>query len=676
MNEPTREERVNEVIAGYLKAVEAGEKPDREALLRRHADLEPELRSFFADRDAVLGETVPPSAAAPPLGVVRYFGDYELLEEVARGGMGVVYRARQVSLNRVVALKMILAGQLASEEDVRRFRREAEAAASLDHPNIVPIHEVGEHEGQHYFSMKLVEGRSLADALAELPACPRSPRVLEDVVAILAKVARAVHHAHQRGVLHRDLKPANVLLDAEGTPLVTDFGLARRVSESSLTQTGAIVGTPSYMAPEQARGEKGITTAADVYALGAILYEALVGRPPFRGETPVDTILRVLEEEPAAPRQVDRRVDRDLETICLKCLSKSPEERYDPARELADELQRWLDGEPIKARPVGWLRARWRGLARKPYRSIEFLSEQLWASSFWCVWLLTSDRFVLSDALILLFGLWGVLIGRREIPDFIRKLHAEQGALRTSTPFSSAAEPPLRGNAVLAVIFGIIAGVPAGLFLGPQLLAALMVTRSWTGLRPPPAVPEVFVHLTVPILLFPVALGIARKISPQFPLGWSVFLGGAAICSPLGILDPHGSALFRLLAVFASVTVGWYGLEVLALLPLWGQALLRRRKGQGLAHGRFSSSELEVGSLLVDSIVFAPAIACLAARWFIVPWHPEWGLLIVWDAAWVGIAIAIVILATIPPTLPHFKELTVSMTKQDKEGKSTANSAS
>ena len=286
---------------------------------------------------------------------MRTFGDYELLEEIARGGMGVVYKARQVSLNRIVALKMILAGQLASETDVRRFRAEAEAAAHLDHPNILPIYEVGEHHGQHYFSMKLVEGGSLAARMAELRADPRA------AVGTAGAGGAGGPLRHQRGVLHRDLKPGNVLLDSL-TPYVADFGLAKRVEgDGGLTASGAIVGTPSYMPPEQARAEKALTVAADVYSLGAILYELLTGRPPFRGASPLDTLLQVLEQEPEPPRQVNPDVARDLETVCLKCLRKEPAGRYASAGDLADELERWLAGEAVSARPPtrGERLARW-----------------------------------------------------------------------------------------------------------------------------------------------------------------------------------------------------------------------------------------------------------------------------------------------------------------------------
>jgi serine/threonine protein kinase/WD40 repeat protein len=379
-----REQRVNQIIAAYLEAERVGHAPDREELFRRHPELAAELQSFFADKDRFKGMAEPLRPVGPPAQVavapgterptqafgeslppppgttLRYFGDYELLEEIARGGMGVVYKARQVSLNRIVALKMILTGQLATPAEVHRFRLEAEAAATLDHPHIVPIYEVGDYAGQHYFSMKLIEGKSLGE---HGPSLLHEPQM---TARLLAAVARAVHHAHRRGILHRDLKPGNILLDGQGQPYVTDFGLAKRVAGSGRqTQSGAIVGTPSYMAPEQARSEKVLTTAADVYSLGAILYELLTGVPPFRAETPLDTVLQVLDQEPQRPRLVNPKAERDLETICLKCLNKEPERRYGSAEALADDLERWLAGKPILARrtsvwerSVKWVRRR------------------------------------------------------------------------------------------------------------------------------------------------------------------------------------------------------------------------------------------------------------------------------------------------------------------------------
>jgi WD40 repeat protein/tetratricopeptide (TPR) repeat protein len=352
---------LDEIIVTYLKAAQAAAAPKPEELIARYPAFATELADFFANQERFqrLAEPVR-SAVAPAAGTkIRYFGDYELLEEIARGAMGVVYRARQESLDRVVALKMILTGQLASPDDVQRFCREAQAAGNLDHPNIVPIYEVNEHENQHYFSMKLIEGGSLASRARPMPD--------RQAAGLLAVVARAVHHAHQRGILHRDLKPGNILFDAQDTPYVTDFGLAKRVEgDVHHTRTGGIVGTPAYMAPEQARSEKVLTTAVDVYGLGAVLYDVLTGRPPFRAATVIDTILQVLEKDAETPSKHNPQVDRDLQTICLKCLDKDPQRRYGSAEALADDLDRWLAGEPIHARPVGKMERAVKWMRRNP----------------------------------------------------------------------------------------------------------------------------------------------------------------------------------------------------------------------------------------------------------------------------------------------------------------------
>jgi tRNA A-37 threonylcarbamoyl transferase component Bud32 len=294
----------------------------------------------------------------------RRFGDYELQEEIAAGGMGVVWKARQAGLNRSVALKMILAGKFAGEAQVQRFRREAEAAANLQHPNIVAIHEVGEHDGQHYYSMDYIEGRDLGALVRE--SGPLSPARAAEC---LRTIAEAVHFAHQRGTLHRDLKPQNVLMDAAGVPHITDFGLAKFIErDDDLTQTGAAMGSPSYMPPEQAAGRQDqIGPQSDVYSLGAILYELLTGRPPFRAETPMATMRQVMESDPVAPHKLNPGLPPDLDTICLKCLEKNPARRYPSARALAEDLDRFLKHEPIQALPVAVLRKAESWLRRHPW---------------------------------------------------------------------------------------------------------------------------------------------------------------------------------------------------------------------------------------------------------------------------------------------------------------------
>ncbi len=277
------------------------------------------------------------------------FGDYDLIEEIGRGGQGVVYRARQKSLNRTVALKVIGLGQWSSTPHLRRFRRDAEAAASLEHPQIVPIYEIGERDGSCYFSMKFVEGGQLDEVIATKTISPRW------AAELLVKIARTVHFAHERGILHRDIKPGNILLDRQGEPHLTDFGLARLIEqESTITNSFDVLGTPSYMAPEQASGRvKELTAASDVYSLGAVLYQMLTGQPPFAGGTTYETIRLVMESEPRNPRLWNPKVDVDLATICLKCLEKDPKRRYASALALAEDLERWLRHEPVQARPTG-----------------------------------------------------------------------------------------------------------------------------------------------------------------------------------------------------------------------------------------------------------------------------------------------------------------------------------
>lgn len=366
----------------------AGERPEAAEYRKRFAEHATTIDSLFEQRqqEATPGSeaaaqfstqtypapsgdedaTLPPSGDSPggspdsSQHVLHSWVDYEIIDEIARGGMGIVYKAWQRRTNRVVALKMIQSGQLANEEEIGRFHAEAEAAAHLDHPNIVPVYDVGEHEGHHYFSMGYVEGENLRRRVLDGPLANR------EAARILRIVAEAMAYAHHKGIIHRDLKPENVLIDQAGQPKITDFGLAKRIhGDSNLTATGQVLGTPSYMSPEQAGGLLDeIGPATDVYALGAVLYCLLTGRPPFQAAHVLDTLLQVMHREPVSPRELNPAVDRDLETLCLKCLDKEPGRRVASAWELSEELGRYLDGKPIRARPIGRAMRLWRWCGR------------------------------------------------------------------------------------------------------------------------------------------------------------------------------------------------------------------------------------------------------------------------------------------------------------------------
>jgi tRNA A-37 threonylcarbamoyl transferase component Bud32 len=415
-----------------------------------------------------------------------YFGDYELLEEIARGGMGVVYKARQSSLKRIVAIKMIRSGELASDAEVQRFRTEAQAAAQLQHPNIVAIHEIGAHEGRHYFSMDFVEGRNLAQIARGRPVAARS------AAEWLKAIAEAVQFAHQHGVLHRDLKPQNIMLDANGRPRVTDFGLAKVLAgDSTLTNTGAVMGSPCYMSPEQARGRNDLVgPASDVYSLGAILYELLTGRPPFSGKTPMDTLSQVVNNELPRPRSINPDAPVDLETICLKCLEKEPIRRYPTARELEADLGRFLAGELVQARPastlrrtVGWFRRhRWvfSAAASVLILTLMGLAYGLWEQTKFLIWLNAHPLYVkapgprtaaLHSLLRSAFGMFLV---------FASLLDVGYRKLATRAPWNRLFEPPTHAPTPgVTAAFGAlaVAGMVAVLGLTAKGIAAFV----WEG---------------------------------------------------------------------------------------------------------------------------------------------------------------------------------------------------
>ena len=404
-----------ELLDELLTAIQRGDAVRRDALLEQSPWLRdvvgclsaldrlmpPQIAPEFAP--TMLGTGSPTSALnARPGEGSGVFGKYDLLGEVGRGGMGVVYKARQRDLNRIVALKMILASEWASAEEIRRFQAEARAAARLRHRNIVAIHEIGEHLGRHFFAMDFVEGESLSAIVKRGRLAP------EQAARWMVSIAQAVEHLHSQGIVHRDLKPSNVLIDSAGEPIVMDFGLAKIFdSEDGATRSGAILGTPSYMSPEQAAGRNSlISTRSDVYSLGAMLYEMLSGRPPFREANPLDTLVQVIEGEPTLLRQLVTTIPRALELICFKCLEKDPARRYASAAELAADLTHYLRGEPVEAQHGGAWQTVERWVRRQPSLAVHL-------AAITCAMVIVQLRYWLSEtdpvahALVMfVLGLW------------------------------------------------------------------------------------------------------------------------------------------------------------------------------------------------------------------------------------------------------------------------------
>jgi len=383
--EPEGDAPAFDQLNAYLDELHSGSQTNKAKFLAEH----PELASFVASLEALqylspastptvapakqadsqtepftkgADHSLPAGAETDDLpGALSDFGKYELLGELGRGGMGVVYKARQKDLDRLVAIKMILSSRLASAEHVLRFHAEARSTARIQHPHIVQVYETGQIHGQNYFAMEYIEGPNLGDTVRDKKLSP------EQAVRLLLPIVRAVGHLHAEGLIHRDLKPTNIIVDAQNRPVLTDFGLAKILdADSRLTCTGDVVGTPSYMAPEQATGSRDMGPWSDVYSLGAILYELLTGRPPFRASTPLDTLVQVMEGEPTLPRQLNPAIPRKLELICLKCLDKARESRYPDAAAFAEDLQHFLHGDPVEAQPQGWLQSLSRWSRREP----------------------------------------------------------------------------------------------------------------------------------------------------------------------------------------------------------------------------------------------------------------------------------------------------------------------
>lgn len=524
-SDPTSDERLADLLDELLLLQQQGKPVHLDQFLRRAPDLADELRQLWAtiqmaedfvsnpsDDEPSLAWTAMPATPAPATELPRRVGDFELLEELGRGGMGIVYRARQLDLNRIVALKMLLQGDLASETDLERFRTEAEAAARLDHPHIVHLYEVGDLDGRPYFTMRYVEGTNLTRRLIDGPLPPR------DAARLLIPVCRAIAHAHRQGVLHRDLKPSNILIDSAGRPFVSDFGLAKRIpvagqapaAVSTLTHSGAILGTPGYMAPEQALGSRGeVSPATDIYSLGAILYATLTGRAPFQSASPVDTVLMVLEQEPPQPRLLNPNADPDLEMIALKALQKPADLRYLTADDLADDLEAFLRHEPIAARTSHFSQILSR--AFRPTHHVGVLENWgllwMWHAFVLLVLCLITNwmqhvpvRERLAYAGLWTFGLgtWALIfwnLRRRAGPvTFVERqiAHVWAASMACSTLLflveGLLGLDPLRLSPVLALIAGAVFVVKAGILSGEFYVPALVLFLTCIPMAQFPAV--------------------------------------------------------------------------------------------------------------------------------------------------------------------------------------------
>ncbi len=540
-----RDEQLFNLLEQLVASSRDGRMPDFKAVTREHPELDAELRELWATAmlAADFGSAMVVSSSEvgvavasenPSIGsfhktmTLRRLGDFDIESELGRGGMGVVYKARQLSLNRQVALKMILPGRLATSADVARFRAEAEAAGKLKHPHLVAVYEVGEIDGQPYFIMPLVEGTTLAKRLADGPLPPR------EAAELLIPVCRAVAEAHRHGILHRDLKPSNILIDHSGQPFVTDFGLAKRLTQanhdstlsanelanlSSLTATGAVLGTPSYMAPEQAAGQRGeIGPASDVYSLGAVLYVMLTGRPPFQAASPVDTLLMVLEQDPILPRVLNPNADPDLELIALKCLQKPSDLRYVSADALADDLQAFLAHEPISARSSHFSQILSRAFRETHHAVVLQNWGLLWMWHSVVVFVMS----VLTNCMLLggvtsrwpYVGVWGVLLGlwaacfwglrRRAGPiTFVERqiAHTWAGSMIASVLMyvveAAMNLPVLSLSPILGLISGMVFLVKAGILSGAfYVQAALMfLTGVVMALMPHWPIPDLRIAL-------------------------------------------------------------------------------------------------------------------------------------------------------------------------------------